>query len=43
LAYFNGVITKLSGIIPNLTLHILLAIGFIHFWTTLKLKTNKSK
>jgi hypothetical protein len=31
LAYFNGVITKLSGIIPNLTLHILLAIGFIYF------------
>jgi hypothetical protein len=41
LAYFNGVITKLSGIIPNLTLHVLLAIGFIHFWTTLKFKTNK--
>lgn len=41
LAYFNGVITKLSGIIPNLTLHILLAIGFIHFWTTLKFKPNK--
>jgi len=41
LAYFNGTITKLSGIIPNLTLHILLAIGFIHFWTTLKFKTNK--
>ncbi|MEQ1553239.1 MAG: hypothetical protein ABL929_03615 [Ferruginibacter sp.] len=41
LAYFNGIITKLSGIIPNLTLHILLAIGFVHFWTILKIKTNK--
>jgi hypothetical protein len=40
LAYFNGVITKLSGIIPNLTLHIVLAIGFIHFWKTMSLKTN---
>lgn len=39
--YFNNVITKLSGIIPNLTLHILLAIGFIHFWKTMNLKTNK--
>jgi hypothetical protein len=40
LAYFNGVITKVSGILPNLTLHILLAIGFIHFWRAIKLKTN---
>ncbi|WP_395066132.1 hypothetical protein [Flavobacterium sp.] len=40
-AYFDGIITKLSGIIPNLILHILLAIGFIHFWATMKLKTNK--
>jgi len=34
-AYFYGTITKLSGILPNLTLHILLAIGFIYFWKTL--------
>jgi hypothetical protein len=45
LAYFNNVITKLSGIITNLTLHILLAIGFTHLWKTmgLKLINNKSK
>lgn len=41
LAYFSGIITKFSGIIPNLILHILLAIGFIHFWATLKSKTHK--
>ncbi len=41
LAYFNSVITKLSGIIPNLALHILLAIGFIHFWKKMNLKINK--
>lgn len=41
LAYFNGIITKLSGIIPNLTLHILLAIGFVYFWTTIKFKPNR--
>ena len=39
-AYFNYVITKLSGIVPNLTLHILLAMGFIYFWSTMKLKTK---
>lgn len=39
-AYFNCVITKLSGIVPNLTLHILLAMGFIYFWSTMKLKTK---
>jgi hypothetical protein len=41
LAYFNSVITKPSGIIPNLALHILLATRFIHFWKTVNLKTNK--
>jgi len=30
-AYFNNIITKLSGIIPNILIHIILAIGFIHF------------
>ena len=39
-AYFNCVITKLSGIVPNLRLHILLAMGFIYFWSTMKLKTK---
>jgi hypothetical protein len=43
LAYSNGAITKLSGIIPNLTLHVLLAIGFVYFWATLKSKTNKQQ
>jgi hypothetical protein len=32
-AYANGVITKLSGIIPNSILHIVLAAGFIYFAT----------
>ncbi|WP_310555712.1 hypothetical protein [Flavobacterium sp.] len=40
LAYFNNVITKLSGIIPNLTIHILLAIGFFYFWNTINKKNN---
>jgi hypothetical protein len=31
-AYLNGIITKFSGIIPNLSLHILLTIGFLYFW-----------
>ncbi|WP_443936440.1 hypothetical protein [Pedobacter sp. MW01-1-1] len=43
LAYFNHVITKLSGIIPNLTLHVLLALGFAYYWKTMNLKTNKLK
>jgi hypothetical protein len=29
--YANGVITQLSGIAPNLTLHVLLASGFVYF------------
>jgi hypothetical protein len=29
--YADGVISKLSGIAPNLTLHVLLASGFIYF------------
>jgi amino acid permease len=31
-AYLNDVIIKISGIIPNLTIHLLLAIGFLFFW-----------
>lgn len=31
LAYRDGTITKLSGIVPNTVLHVLLAIGFIAF------------
>jgi hypothetical protein len=40
-AYFDGIITKLSGVIPNLILHVLLSIGFIYYWTTIKLNSNK--
>lgn len=32
LAYANGVITKLSGVMPNSILHLLLATGFAYFW-----------
>ncbi|AWM15115.1 hypothetical protein DI487_15485 [Flavobacterium sediminis] len=39
-AYFYGTITKLSGILPNLTLHVLLAIGFIYFWKPLNRKSK---
>lgn len=30
--YANGVITRLSGVIPNSVLHLLLAGGFAYFW-----------
>lgn len=32
LAYASGVITKLSGVMPNSILHLLLATGFAYFW-----------
>jgi hypothetical protein len=41
LAYFSGAITKLSGILPNLIVHILLAIAFIHFWITARQDADK--
>ncbi len=31
IAYANGVITQLSGIVPNTILHVLLASGFIYY------------
>ncbi len=40
-AYINGVITKPLGIIPNLSIHILLTIGFLYFCITMK-KGNKN-
>ncbi len=43
LAYSNDVITKLSGIIPNLILHILLAIGFAYFLKTMDLTTDNTE
>ncbi|NBA88319.1 hypothetical protein GVN16_21280 [Emticicia sp. CRIBPO] len=43
LAYSNDVITKLSGIIPNLILHILLAIGFVYFLKTMDLTTDNTE
>lgn len=33
--YHNSTITKLSGVMPNLTLHVLLAAGFAYFWVTM--------
>jgi hypothetical protein len=33
IAYANGVITKLSGIVPISILHLLLALGFAYFVT----------
>lgn len=38
-AYSNTVITKLSGVLPNLCLHVLLATGFVYF--ALKKKKNE--
>jgi hypothetical protein len=38
LAYFNGVITKFSGILPNLTLHVILAFGFAYYLSIMKNK-----
>ncbi len=35
-AFLNGVITKPSGVIPNLTVHVLLATGFFYFWRVMK-------
>lgn len=32
IAYSDGIITKLSGIIPNIALHIIMATGFIYYW-----------
>jgi hypothetical protein len=31
IGYASATITKLSGIMPNLTLHVLLAIGFVYY------------
>lgn len=30
--YATGVITRLSGVVPNSVLHLLLALGFARFW-----------
>jgi hypothetical protein len=35
-AYHNKIITKLSGVLPNLTLHILLAFGFAYYLCKMK-------
>jgi hypothetical protein len=32
LAFAQGVITQLSGLVPNATLHVVLAAGFAYFW-----------
>lgn len=38
--YANGVITKLSGVLPNSVLHLLLAAGFAYFW--IRMGTSKN-
>jgi len=46
LAYRNGIITEISGIIPNCTLHLILILGFIFYlskMTTEKEQSNKEK
>lgn len=35
-AYNNGIITKLSGVVPNLILHVLLIIGFVQYMKKMK-------
>ena len=40
LAYFQGTVTKLSGIVPNSVVHVLLAFGFFHF--AFKIKTENT-
>ena len=30
--YANGVITQLSGLVPNAVLHVVLAAGFAYYW-----------
>jgi hypothetical protein len=37
IAYSDGIITKISGVIPNLSLHVLLTTGFLYYWTTMKI------
>jgi hypothetical protein len=39
-AYLNGVITKLARIMPNLGLHVILAIGFAYHWFLMREKSN---
>ncbi|MEQ1545675.1 hypothetical protein [Methyloglobulus sp.] len=41
LAYANGIITKLSGIVPNTILHILLVSGFIYYWAKMQ-RSNRA-
>jgi hypothetical protein len=43
IAFYNGIITTLSGILPNLSLHVLLTIGFAYYWATMKIKLEYGK
>ena len=38
LGYASGAITKLSGVMPNSLLHLVLAAGFAHFWLRISQK-----
>ena len=40
LAYRNGIITDLSGIIPNTALHLLFSVGYIFYYFKLKSQTS---
>lgn len=42
-AFQSGVITKLSGIVPNLILHILLAAGFLYFVYSFKSNSKQKQ
>lgn len=39
--YFSGTISKISGILPNSALHLLLAIGFGYYSFNIKLEKNE--
>lgn len=41
-AYHAGTITQLSGIVPNTVTHIILAVGFLYYTTTMKLQIKSN-
>jgi hypothetical protein len=40
-AYLNGIITKLSGVLPNLILHALLTMGSVYYMIQMKRMINR--
>jgi hypothetical protein len=43
IAYANGTITRVSGIVPNTALHVVLASGFAYYLATMKGKPSTSR